>query len=1021
MVAPGFMMRHLLLLFLLLVGLVPPAGADATTIDAWTEWRTPRFRTLGGGAGLPHATTTAIVQGSDGLMWIGTRGGLARYDGQRIKIFRQSSRDRSSLPDNYIRALLPLPHGGMLIGTNVGGAVRYDPLSGRFLAMEGADGVGDGTRILAFVPDGDGGALIASDHGVYHYDGRRHRVTAMAGAGNPLAGGAFAVHRDPDGTIFAGGDKGLFRWRPDLGGFRRVATPAIGDVWAISRDATGRLWIGTGSNGIFVQQSDGRFFQPPVLAADAPLIGHRTIRAFANGVSGTVWVGTDGMGILRVEPAAGFAARSIRNIPANAGSLAGDTVRDLTFDRSGRLWAATEAGASQADPSVDAMFSITNAMPDPRQSLAETNVRGLMVDRRDRIWVGMSNGMIDRVDRVAGTVRHLKLKGRHGGQDVKAFVERHDGTVLAGGRGVIAIDPETLADREIALPDIGNLPVIALAHIGDRLMIGTYKGLFVWNERTRAMRIYRHVDGDDTSLANNEVINIVASPDGRPWIATPGGVSRFDPATGRFATYRNYPTDPFSLPQNYTGSIVRSRGALWIGTYGGVARGTLVGDEWRFRAITEARGLDNDNIAALIADRAGRIWTTSASGISVIDPTGRRVRIVSRRDGLTADAFNQRVAAMTQGGDLLFGGTGGLLVLRPDRMLATRTASSPTLVPTEIEQDGRPLAIDPFPGRHPIRIDHVHHGVRIGFALTDYAAPEEVRYRYRLQGFDDRWVTVPDGTPASAIYTNLPGGEYVLYLQAHIPGVNPRLVTTTIDVIVARAWYELWFVRLAIGIALLLAIVAIVQMRTLVLRRRTSALEKIVDRRTEELRAANVTLEHLANTDPLTGLANRRTLMARLEAARETAMRSGTGYAVAMIDIDHFKRINDTHGHQVGDMVLRGVAARIAGSVRAVDCVARYGGEELAILFADTIADEAWATTERLRRSIACCPIDAEGILIGVTVSGGIAGGSADEAPAATLHCADLAMYRAKAAGRDRIERADASDAVAADPGYAAV
>jgi len=1006
-------MRRFFTCLCLTAGIASSAAADARAADPWAGWRVPRFLTLDGSSGLPHATTTAIVQGSDGLIWIGTRGGLARYDGQRVRTFRQSPRDAASLPDNYIRALMPLPRGGMLVGTNIGGAVRFDPVTRRFLRIPGPDGTGSGSRILAFAPDGHDGALIASDHGVFHYDARADRIVSLldrGAGGRALAGGAFAVHRDPDGTVLAGGDGGLFVRRAAAGGFVRVASPDLGDVWAIARDAAGRLWIGTGSKGIVIRRPDGRFQQPAALTGAAPLIGHRTIRAFATGRDGDMWVATDGMGVLRIRPDAGFSVQALRNVAANPGSLAGDTVRDLTIDRTGRLWAATEVGASQTAPDLDAMFTITDAMPDRLRSLADGNVRGVMVDRGDRIWVGMSNGLVDRIDRQAGRVRHLTLPGRHAGQDVKAFVERADGTVLVGARGVIAIDPETFATRDLALPALGELPVISLGYAGPRLLIGTDRGLYVWDAGRRQMRRYRHRDGDATSLTNDEVINIVAQPDGRPWIATPGGISRFDPATGRFTTFRNRPADPTSLPQNYTGSIVRAGSLLWVGTYGGVARGVPAGNGWRFRAITEAQGLANDNVAALLADAGGRIWAASASGISVVDPRGRRVRSVSRRDGLTPAAFNQRAAAVTHGGDLLFGGTGGLIVLRPDRMLAPRPVTPHDLVATDADQDGRPLAFDHAPGAHAIHIDGGRHTVRIGFALTDYAAPEEVRYSYRLDGFDDDWTPVPPATPASATYTHLGGGRYRLHLRAYIPGIDARTVETTISLVVAPLWYERWSVRIAGLILLLVAIAGIIQLGTVMLRRRTRLLQEMIDRRTHELRTANVTLAHLASTDPLTGLANRRTLMAQFDSERERAARTGRGFAVALIDIDHFKRINDTYGHQAGDLVLTAIAERIAGAVRAIDCVARYGGEEFAILFPEATAAHAWATTERLRRLIRDTPVAVNGAHISVTFSGGVAAGHPDTTAATVLHRADQALYSAKRAGRDRIAPVDEAD-----------
>lgn len=1001
-------MRRLALLILLVAGMLPRLAYASAGNDAWAAWRTPWFQTLDGGAGLPHSTTTAIVQSSDGLMWIGTRGGLVRYDGQRLKVFRQTAGRTGGLPDNYIRSLLALPHGAVLVGTNVGGMVRFDPRSNGFVAIAGAKGVGVGTRIMAIVADGRAGAYVASDRGVFRYDSRRDRIEPVARQDNPLSEGAFAVHRDADGTLYAGGDGGLFVRRPGTTDFRPVATPDIGDVWAIARDKAGRLWIGTGSHGIFVQLRDGRVVQPAALAGASPLIAHRTIRTFAVKSNGEIWAGTDGVGIVRIATQGGFSVRSIRNLEDNRRSLSGDTVRDLHIDRTGRLWAATEVGASHTDPAPDAILTIGNAMPDPRHSLAERNVSGIMVDRRDRIWVGQSNGLIDVIDRARAGVRHLRLDGSHAGQDIKAFAERADGMILAGGRGIVVIDPDTLAKRSLSLPELGDLPVISMLQSEQRLLIGTYRGLFVRDERTGRVRGYRHVPGDDASLANNEVINIVAAPGGGVWIATPRGINRFDPASGRFVTYRNDPADPASLPQNYTGSIVPAGDALWVGTYGGVARGKRMDGKWRFHAVTEARGLANDNVAAVQIDRAGRLWATGASGISVIDPRQEMVLTVSRRDGLTANSFGQRVSAITRSGDVLFGGTGGLLVLRPDEMLAAHATAAPALTVSEIEENGRVVPYNPLARDRTIRTDG--HGIRIAFALSDYAVPEEIRYRYRLRGFDEDWVAIPSASPATAIYTNLPSGTYLLELQAQIPGVHPRVVSTGVRLVVAQAWHERWFVRIGLLLVALLAVFGIVQLRTVVLRRRTRALETVIDQRTRELRAANARLELLAGTDPLTGLANRRTMIAMLDGARETALRTGRRYVVAMLDIDRFKRINDAYGHQVGDRVIEAVATRIAASVRTIDAVARYGGEEIAILFADVSPQEALETAERVRIAVAEHPIVANGIEVRVTVSGGIAVATGETSPSELLHRADLALYRAKREGRNRVVLDDAAE-----------
>jgi len=163
-------------------------------------------------------------------------------------------------------------------------------------------------------------------------------------------------------------------------------------------------------------------------------------------------------------------------------------------------------------------------------------------------------------------------------------------------------------------------------------------------------------------------------------------------------------------------------------------------------------------------------------------------------------------------------------------------------------------------------------------------------------------------------------------------------------------------------------------------------------------------VQSLALTDPLTGLQNRRSLfeVGRLEFAR--AHRMERAFACMMLDLDHFKQVNDTYGHPIGDQVLREFARRCKVSVREVDLVGRYGGEELVILLPETERKTAMQVAERLRVSIAAAPIIVSGIEISMTVSIGVA--TKDEN---TLHLetliarADQAMYIAKHKGRNRV------------------
>lgn len=193
------------------------------------------------------------------------------------------------------------------------------------------------------------------------------------------------------------------------------------------------------------------------------------------------------------------------------------------------------------------------------------------------------------------------------------------------------------------------------------------------------------------------------------------------------------------------------------------------------------------------------------------------------------------------------------------------------------------------------------------------------------------------------------------------------------------------------------------------LGRERASLEQAVAQRTVELQAANNALEQQVTTDALTGIGNRRRMTAQILAELERARRFGHPLSLLMIDIDHFKQVNDTFGHDAGDRAIVAVALALSVDLRACDSVARFGGEEFVVLMPETGQDMACDVAERLRQSIASLCLEGDdGSPIALTVSIGAAmardAGPA-ETPSALLSRADRALYRAKAAGRNRVQR----------------
>ncbi|MEM6531550.1 MAG: diguanylate cyclase [Myxococcota bacterium] len=171
----------------------------------------------------------------------------------------------------------------------------------------------------------------------------------------------------------------------------------------------------------------------------------------------------------------------------------------------------------------------------------------------------------------------------------------------------------------------------------------------------------------------------------------------------------------------------------------------------------------------------------------------------------------------------------------------------------------------------------------------------------------------------------------------------------------------------------------------------------------DELRRKAEQLELLTVTDDLTGLSNRRHFFARMETELVRGTRRSTPVGFLMLDVDHFKSINDTHGHQGGDLALAAVGRILKAEVRPYDVPARYGGEEFCVLLPDTSAEQAIEVAERLRTSIEQLELEHDGQRFGLTVSIGVSVSDRSPVNASDLiKRADQALYIAKSEGRNR-------------------
>lgn len=1004
---------------LLAVGLqlaLRDGAAAAEPAGRFEDLAATAFENFGRDQGLPHPVPTALAQDGDGFLWVGTQGGLARWDGYRFRGYKYVPGDRDTLPDGFIQTLHIDPAGRLWIGTSAGGLARYDREHDRIVAVPLGPAGNGRVHIGALADDGAGGLWIGTDDGLDRLDPETGSVSQLRHDGTGAAGlpanKVQALLRDRAGRLWVGTTGGLVRRDSADGDFVPIplapdAATIVG-VTALFEDEAGHIWIGTTKHGAFLIAPPDGAARPVVETGPADaLFAHERISAICQAGAHEIWIATRLAGIVAVDTLTGR-TRRIRHDRTLSNSLAHDDIWALLRDRAGSIWAGGTGGLSY-HPRDLGVVSTVMAASEQANGITGPDVYALKAASDGRLWLGFFDNGVDILDPVAGRVAQLRPDPARPATAlpidvVMAFAQAGPDMFIGTRRGLYRAD---LGGSRVAVQAVpGRDPYGSITSLlVDRGVLwvgGTDDGLWGVSLDDGALRF-----GPERSrgLGDQSINTIVRGRGNDLWIGTHNGVERLDLESGAIEHVPADPADPAAIPARFVSSLAVDRqGRLWVATFGGgiaVMTGRDAGGRPRFRRLGTADGLPHNNVDTVLVDGQGMIWAGTDEGLAQIDPASLAIRALRNAEGSPLLDFFTNAGTVDADGEALFGAKGGIAVVRP-RPLEPWSFRAPVVV-TDIRVGGRAVPSSRFNGPGsgaPLQLTADTNSLAVEFAALDFSAPQRNRYAYRLEGFDADW-TQTDATRRLAAYTNLPPGHYVLRLRgSNRDGLwTERELALPVDVL--PAWYQtLWF-RLALALAGLAATAMIIRSRTAYLRRRQAVLERQVADRTADLRAANERLFELATTDPLTGCMNRRHFTERADDLLALAGRYRSPVSLIVIDLDRFKWVNDTYGHPAGDEVLRLTGLACREHVRATDLLARMGGEEFALLMPHTGAEGAAQLADRLREAIRGIVARVDGAVVQVTASLGLAELRPGEDFDKLYARADAALYAAKERGRN--------------------
>ncbi len=951
---------------------------DEYALDAWST-----------AEGLPHNLVTAIAQTPEGYLWFGTWEGLVRYNGREFALF-----DRASVPqlrDSGVRALVAAADGTLWVGTSRGGVARLR--DGEWSVLGPEDGL-PSAEIIELGLDRRGRVWVAMESegvAVREDDGHYRRFTINEGL---PSNSTSDLALDGD-TVWVASSHGISRIVDGkVRAFGESDGLPPGDVTTVLVRRDRSVWCGT-ERGVY--RFDGQRF---IAAFPDSALSTVAIARLSEDAAGTLWIGTATAGVSRVRGAV------IDQLTVDDG-LPNGRVSALYEDHEGSQWLGTNGGLVRLKDTAFTTFLTRHGLPD-------NYVRSVLDDGNGTIWVGTSHGLGFWRE---GRFGHFSTADGLHNDSVLSLMKASDGALWVGfyTGGV-----DILRDGQIRHLGIGDgLPgsqVRALAQTRDgSIWIGTGRGLARW--RDERIEVFTAAQG----LPRNFVLSLFADTDGSLWVGTANGLAhlrdgRAEPLSG---------LEAFDV-QDVFGFHRDRDGLLWIAT----DRGVLLYRDGKFSQVAVAQHLARETIFAIVEDEHGYFWLTSNRGIFRVARAdllsvaqGQQPTIsgtlFAEPEGLASAQCNggsQPSAIRDARGNLWFATARGVARIGSDHLLPQQPPP-PRVVIEELRVDER--SVDP--NRAQILTPGTRK-VEFRFAALTYLSPANVRYRYRLAGFDNEWLETRRAH--SAQYTNLKPGEYRFEVTAANEHGLWNARPAQVVLLVEPAFWQTWWFLAAVVASLAGIAAAVFQVRLAQLRHRARQLEHLVESRTRDIEAQKQDLiradreksellerlrvqadafERQAREDGLTGLANRREFDARYSEAFSRCRAAGKPLAVALIDIDFFKRINDGFSHAVGDEVLRVMGQMLREAAGGDAIAARYGGEEFAIAFPGLDAAAAVARCEVLRQCMATHDFSAVAPGLVVTLSAGVSDRADVSHHERLLAFADQALYRAKHGGRDRV------------------
>jgi len=947
------------------------------------------FHTYRQAEGLKNLSVNAVTIDRSGFLWVATENGVYRFAGES---FEQYGREQG-IAELDAQDIVADANGTIWIGTE---GNLYRLVGHRFLpagrnhikmdepwhlAAEDANHllVVDNQRLYRLEHDAEGRMLS------YLPVIPESMVTAMPDLGQVST---VSVVNEPQRgpRIWIGCGKRLYSFldgEPGHPGDQSVAQLTQWDTRAglpeeqwqnVLLDRAGTAWAAGQNHVMALPRGATRFIDRSIPGSDpgntyghAPLVEDPEGRVLApteDGVArweGTVW----------------------RLIGRQNGMQRTSHISGLAFDAVGDLWLSSRGNGLSHWVGYRDWEGWTDA-----QGLPSAMVWSVLQTSTDRLLVGTEKGpaWINLRDGSAGSLSsiHPWTYGQMDGMGVEP-----DGSLWATtfSGAVLRIDQKTGRTEQTA--KLPSLLESAMKDSTGRVFYGTKPGIFVRDPGGAKSPPHAVPEADVALGGPARVVAACQSADGADWFVTGARLLREE--NGKWTAPAVVGQHP--LLGSFLAIACAADGTVWVsGDQTGTWRMTPAGDRlqaWQLQVPDELRSLA---VLSMLVDRRGWVWLGTDSGLLVWN--GSAWRHLTEETGLIWNDVDEGVLNEAKDGSIWVGTSGGLgHLLHPEHVFDS--------VPLDVSVSGIQHENDLDAMAHQVTLPWSTLPLEFQISSSAMRNRSELIFKYRMAPMQPDWVESHDGR---AVFSGLPPGNFTLMAMAYNPGLDAYSGTVAIHVKILPPWWKTrWFTVLLV-IAVVLVLLGADRLRARHMRARSRHLQSLVSERTRELEASREQLQFQATHDGITGLFNHVEILRVLAAEMSHARRSGKTLVLAMLDLDHFKRVNDAYGHLAGDEALRSFAAAIQVAIRAYDHAGRYGGEEFLLILNEVPIEAAEQRLTHLHSLISNLEVRTGDFEFTITCSAGATvfdPSVESRSLESLLTAADQALYAAKSSGRN--------------------